>query len=251
MCRLFPCIPFFFWGGERGLLPYFYVFLWLGRAYAKKGSWVAAKHTTKMRRQLLDVTMGSFDGAEICKLVGLYLLDKLSSVIGRQNVGLYKDNGFAAIKSSSGSALDQMRQNIVALFKNKKLSIVIETNLFEMDFLNVTFNLVIGKFFLFRKPNNQLLYIIVEPNLPPSMIRDIPNMIRKRLSDLSWNEKGYEKKAKPFCGTALIGSGYKTSLAYTRSNRNRASIIWFNPPYSQNVKTNIGKTFLKLTKKIY
>ena len=29
------------------------------------------------------VTMGSFDGAEICKLVGLYLLDKLSSLIGR------------------------------------------------------------------------------------------------------------------------------------------------------------------------
>ena len=223
------------------------MFLWLGRAYAKKGSWVAAKHTTKMRRQLLDVTMGSFDGADICKLVGLYLLDKLSSVIGRQNVGLYKDNGFAAINSSSGSALDQMRQNIVALFKNKKLSIV-----FERDFLNVTFNLAIGKFFPFRKPNNQLLYIIVEPNLPPSMIRDIPNMIRKRLSDLSCNEKGYEKKAKPFCGTALIGSGYEISLAYTRSNRNRASnIIWFNPPYSQNVKTNIGKTFLKLTKKIY
>ena len=228
------------------------MFLWLGRAYAKKGSWVAAKHTTKMRRQLLDVTMGSFDGADICKLVGLYLLDKLSSVIGRQNVGLYKDNGFAAINSSSGSALDQMRQNIVALFKNKKLSIVIETNLFERDFLNVTFNLAIGKFFPFRKPNNQLLYIIVEPNLPPSMIRDIPNVIRKRLSDLSCNEKGYEKKAKPFCGTALIGSGYKTSLAYTRSNRNRASnITWFNPSYSQNVKTNIGKTFLKLTKKIY
>ena len=25
-----------------------------------------------------DVTMGSFDGAEICEIVGLYLLDKLS-----------------------------------------------------------------------------------------------------------------------------------------------------------------------------
>ena len=24
--------------------------------------------------------------------------------------------------------------------------------------------------------------------------------------------------------------------------------MWFNPPFSQNVKTNIGKTFLKLVK---
>ena len=31
--------------------------------------------------------MGSFDGAEISELVGLYLLDKLSSSIGRKNEG--------------------------------------------------------------------------------------------------------------------------------------------------------------------
>ena len=31
--------------------------------------------------------MGSFDGAEICEVVGLYLLEKLSSSIGKKNVG--------------------------------------------------------------------------------------------------------------------------------------------------------------------
>ena len=35
-----------------------------------------------------------------------------------------------------------------------------------------------------------------------------------------------------------------------KNNRNRSrNIIWFNPPFSQNVKTNIGKLFLKLVKK--
>ena len=35
----------------------------------------------------------------------------------------------------------------------------------------------------------------------------------------------------------------------TTNNRNRAyNIIWLNPPYSQNVKTNIGIIF-KLTQK--
>ena len=31
-----------------------------------------------------DVAMGSFDGAEICELVGLFLLDRLASVLGKK-----------------------------------------------------------------------------------------------------------------------------------------------------------------------
>ena len=73
-------------------------------------------------------------------------------------------------------------------------------------------------------------------------------MINKRLSDLSCKEEEYEK-TKLLYETALNESGYKTPLTYTNktnvNNRNRAgNIIWFNPPYSQNVKTNTGKTFL-------
>ena len=80
-------------------------------------------------------------------------------------------------------------------------------------------------------------------------------MINKRLSDLSSKEEEY-KKAKPLYETALNESGYKTTLTYTKTtnlnNRNRAhNIIWFNPPYSQNVKRNIGKTFPKLVKSIF
>ena len=67
---------------------------------------------------LFDVTMESFDGAKICELVGLYLLDEVSSLIGRDNVGLYRDDGLAAINSSSGRVVDKMRKSIIALFKN-------------------------------------------------------------------------------------------------------------------------------------
>ena len=111
--------------------------------------------------------MRSFDEAEICELVGLYLLDKLSSLIRRENIGLYRDDGLSAINSSSGSVLGKTRKNIIALFKNEGLSITIETNLFETDFLDVTFNLATGKFFPFRKPNNQPLYINAKCNHPP------------------------------------------------------------------------------------
>ena len=33
-----------------------------------------------------DVTMGSFDGAEVCELVGLYLLNRLVPLIGKSSV---------------------------------------------------------------------------------------------------------------------------------------------------------------------
>ena len=42
--------------------------------------------------------MVCFDGAEIWELVGLYLLDKLSKLHGKYNMGLYSDDGLAAIK---------------------------------------------------------------------------------------------------------------------------------------------------------
>ena len=43
-----------------------------------------------------DVPMGSFDGAEICEIVGLYILEKLiNSNIGlsKERTGLYRDDG--------------------------------------------------------------------------------------------------------------------------------------------------------------
>ena len=38
--------------------------------------------------------MGSFDGAEVCDLVGLFVLSKLQP-LGLSSVGLYRDDGLA------------------------------------------------------------------------------------------------------------------------------------------------------------
>ena len=51
--------------------------------FSKDGTWVK-----KSDNELFDVTMGSFNGARICELVGLYLLDRLSKLLGNNNVGL-------------------------------------------------------------------------------------------------------------------------------------------------------------------
>ena len=114
--------------------------------------------------------MGFYDGAEICELVWLYLLNRLRTVINRSSVGLYRDDGFAAMNNANGSKLDKVRKDIIALFKEEGLSIAFETNLIETDFLDVTFNLATKKYFPFRKANNTPLYINAFSNHPPTVI---------------------------------------------------------------------------------
>ena len=150
--------------------------------FSKDGTWVK-----KSGNELFDVTMGSFNGAEICELFGLYLLNKLSKLGGNDNVGLFRDDGLAAIKTASGPILDKMRKSIIVLFKEEGLTITTDTNLTETDFLDVTFSLATGKIFPFRTPNNVPLYINAKSNHPSIIIKYIPKMRNKRLSELSCN----------------------------------------------------------------
>ena len=214
--------------------------------FDKSGPWVK-----KDGDSLFDVTMGSFDGAEVCELVGLYMLNKLALSMGKNCVGLYRDDGLAAIRSSSGRLLDRLRKDIIKIFKGEGLSITIETNLRVTDFLDVTFDLRDGKFYPYRKPNNNPLYINAKSNHPPSIIKELPNMINKRISDLSCNEEEFDK-AKGVYETALRDSGHHPNFKYERQKRNKTrnrKVIWFNPPFNKSVKTNLGRHFLQLVRK--
>ena len=98
----------------------------------------------------VKIHLVSYDGAEICELVCLYFLDKLSKILDKADGGLYKDDGLAAVNNSNGPLMDKLRQKIIALFKEENCSITIDTNLDETDFLDVPFNLKTGKYFPFR-----------------------------------------------------------------------------------------------------
>ena len=57
----------------------------------------------------------------------------------------------------------------------------------------------------------------------------------------------------PLYQEALAKSGYRHKLEYepptectTKKKTRKKPAIWFNPHFSKNVKTNIGKEFLKL-----
>ena len=89
--------------------------------------------------------MGFYDRAEICELVGLYLLNQLCNVIKKSGIGSYRYYRHSVINNANGPKLDRIRKDITALIKKESLSVTIETNLLEIDFLDVAFNLATGK----------------------------------------------------------------------------------------------------------
>ena len=88
-----------------------------------------------------DVTMGSYDGAELCELVGLYLLDLLTKEIGKQKIGLYREDGFSCFENISGPDSEKIKTKLFKIFKSNGLSIAVEFNLIVTNFLDVTFDL--------------------------------------------------------------------------------------------------------------
>ena len=46
----------------------------------------------KKNNSSFDVTMGSYDGAEVCELVGLFILNGLANKYRKRSIGLYTDD---------------------------------------------------------------------------------------------------------------------------------------------------------------
>ena len=88
--------------------------------------------------------MGSFDGTEICELVGIHILSSLSNKLDKQSTGLYRDDGLVLLRNTSKQKTERIRKDIIEIFKNAGFKLEIKTNLHTVDFLEVMFNLLDG-----------------------------------------------------------------------------------------------------------
>ena len=103
--------------------------------------------------------MRSYDGAEICELVGIYILPRLSNIIDKNDCGLYRGDALLVLRNVNGQKIDRIRKNIIQLFKDSGFLIDIETNLKIVDFLDITFSLSNGTLKPYKKSNDSLLSI--------------------------------------------------------------------------------------------
>ncbi len=141
----------------------------------------------KSSSDLFDITMGSYDGAESCELVGSFLLHEITMKYGN-DFGLYRNDGIG-ISNKSSREVELIKKDLCAIFRKYGLKITIEVNKKCIDFLHVTFNLTNGKHTPYTKPNNTPLYIHSKSNHPTVIIKNLPESINKRLSDISSDEE--------------------------------------------------------------
>ena len=54
--------------------------------------------------------MSSYDLAEICELVGIYILTRLASIIKKSNCRLYRDDDLVILRNVNGQQIDHTRK---------------------------------------------------------------------------------------------------------------------------------------------
>ena len=80
--------------------------------------------------------MGSYDGAEVCELSGIFMLSLTGNKYNPNNIELYRDDGLAIFKNTSGHNLNKIKR-----FFKKGLDIVINCNMKIVNYLDLTLNL--------------------------------------------------------------------------------------------------------------
>ena len=113
-----------------------------------------------------DITMGGYHGAEICDLVGLFILSKLKEIMPQ--IGLYRDDGLG-VSSGTARQIENMKKKICKMFENLDLKVTIEANSEVVNFLDVTFDLRTGLYKPYMKENDTPLYVNTKSNHPPTV----------------------------------------------------------------------------------
>ena len=174
----------------------------------------------------------------------------------KDNIGLYRDDGLACFENNNGHQNDKIRKELIQIFQTHGLILEIKCNLKNVDYLDITFDLNTGSYRPYRKSNNDTIYINTKSNHPPSILEQIPAAISKQISTNSSNKQIFQNAA-PCYNNILKDYEYKEKIQFqqykhqqTQPRRNHSrNIIWFNPPFSSNVETNVARKFLKLAKK--
>ena len=185
-----------------------------------------------------------------------YTQSKLTNIMNKEDVVLYRNDAIGIFKNISRLEIERKKKAIVKVFKKCGLSILVDTNLKTVDFLDVTFDLDKNIYKPYQKPSNSPIYINKNLNHPPNILKQLPKSIAKCISETSSSEEIFNKSIKIY-SKALKESGFTDEVKYLpnevqelgNNNRRkcRRKIIWFNPPYSKNV----GKVFLKILKNYF
>ena len=194
-----------------------------------------------------DVSMGSYDGSEASELIGLFALHKIRQKFPNESIGLYRDDGLGVTKRS-GPQASALEKELHKIFHSMGLKVTTEVNIRKTEFLDIVLDLQTGRTAPFKKPLETPVYVNKESSHPPNVIRRISTTVGDRLCGISSSKDEFDRNVHPY-QEALQRAGHKDKLVYSKpaeptrkKNRKRKS-IWWNPPYSKEVQSNLTKMF--------
>ena len=153
----------------------------------------------------------------------------------------------------AGPNIEKNKKEVIKIFISFELSIAVTTNIISANLIQqqTLINLIENRMMNFFIPTK------IPTTLTPNTVRQIQLLVSSRVSSISSNQSIFNSSIR-IHKEAPTKNGFNDDIIYTseiesiNSERNKTrniKIIWFNPLYSYNVETSIGKTFLKLVKK--
>ena len=198
-----------------------------------------------------DVSQGSYDGAEVSELIGLFLLHVVNTQLPEENFGLYRDDGLG-VTTKKGPAAAALEKKLHRIFSNHGLKITTSVNIKRTEFLDLVLDLPTGTTAPYRKPQETTIYVNKSSSHPSSVIKRIPEIVSNRLSTLSSSKRDFDNNCQPY-KDALKTAGYSNNIEYEKKQENGRSkhrrkrkALWWNPPFSLAVQTNLTKLFFKI-----
>ena len=142
---------------------------------------------TKKGDTNFDVAQGGYDSAEVCDLVGLFLLSELEKLGLKASMGKFRDDGLALSYATPRQNEKVYKKKICEVYNKYNLEITVSTNKKVAQFLDAEFDIENKTYKPIIKPGDVLLYVNRNSDHPESILKNIPLAVNKRISALSSN----------------------------------------------------------------
>ena len=119
--------------------------------------------------------------------------------------------------------MDQNKNSVQSIFRENELKTTTSVIKKIVDYLDVNFNFTGSSYRPFNKTNNEINYMYKQSNHPPSIIRQLPLSIKRRLSKLSSNEKILNDSI-PTYQEVLIKAGYNHKLTCQKQDQKKRQL---------------------------
>jgi hypothetical protein len=145
--------------------------------------------TKRSSDSLFVVTMGSFEEAEICELVCLFVSVSLQTSLVKKILGYTCDDGLALILGVNGRKTHKARKMLHDIFGQIGLKITAQVNNKVVNILDITLYLENEKFAQYTesRTTNHITLPADQTMHPQSILSQIPIPINKRISSLPFH----------------------------------------------------------------